>query len=68
MQTVHYNVSGLVNSESRTKLRNSLDKITGVQEVAVDINRGTVEVEFNEPATTQQIKICIENTGYDIKG
>ncbi|ERK28324.1 MULTISPECIES: heavy-metal-associated domain-containing protein [Clostridium] len=68
MKKVHYDVSGLVNSESRTKLRNSLDKITGVQEVEVDINRGTVEVEFNEPATRQQIKICIENTGYDIKG
>lgn len=67
MKKVHYDVSGLVNSQSRTKLRNSLDKIEGVQEVAVDIARGTVEVEFNEPATKEEIKVCIENTGYDIE-
>ena len=35
MKSVHYNVSGLVNSESRTKLNNSLDKIEGVQQVCV---------------------------------
>lgn len=68
MKIVHYDVSGLANSESKTKLKNSLDKIEGVQEISVDINRGTVDVEFNEPATRQEIKICIENTGYDVKG
>ncbi|QGU94638.1 heavy metal transporter [Clostridium bovifaecis] len=67
MKSVHYNVSGLVNSESRTKLRNSLDKIKGVQEVAVDIARGAVEVEYNEPANEIQIRDCIKNTGYSIQ-
>ena len=66
MKTEHYNVSGLVNSESRTKLNNSLDKIEGVQKVAVDISRGTVEVEYNEPANEDMIKNCIEKTGYCI--
>ena len=55
-----------MNSESRTKLRNALDKIEGVQEVAVDIARGTVEVEYNPPANPQKIKRCIEHTGYNI--
>ena len=64
MKTEHYNVSGLVNSESRTKLNNSLDKIEGVQRVAVDISRGTVEVEYNEPANGEVIKNCIQKTGY----
>ncbi|WP_097027812.1 heavy-metal-associated domain-containing protein [Clostridium peptidivorans] len=67
MQTVHCNVSGLVNSESKTKLRNALDEIKGVQEVAIDIARGTVEVEYNPPADPQQIKNCIEHTGYQIQ-
>lgn len=67
METVHFRVAGLVNAESRTKILNSLDKIQGVQEVAVDVSRGTVEVEFNDPATTQQIEQCIENTGYYIR-
>ena len=66
MKTEHYNVSGLVNSESKTKLHNSLDKIEGVQKVAVDISRGTVEIEYNEPANVEAIKNCIQKTGYMI--
>lgn len=66
MKSIHYNVSGLVNSESRTKLNNSLDKIEGVQQVYVDIARGTVEVDYNSPATSEEIKDCICHTGYII--
>lgn len=67
MQTVRYNVSGLANSQSKTKLLNALDKIQGVQEVAIDAARGTVEVEYNPPAGPQQIRNCIEHTGYEIQ-
>lgn len=67
MQNVHYNVSGLVNSQSKTQVLNALDKMEGVQEVAVDIARGTIEVGFNEPANPEKIRICIESTGYEIQ-
>jgi len=60
-------VKGLVNSESKTKLNNALDKIEGVQKTAVDIARGTVEVQFNEPASGAEIRECIENAGYDVE-
>jgi copper chaperone len=67
MKTVHYDVSGMANSQSKTKLQNALDKLEGVQEVAIDLSRGTVEVEYNEPANENKIRICIESTGYDVK-
>lgn len=67
MKSVHYNVTGLVNSESRTKLNNSLSKIEGVNKVCVDVARGSVEVKFNEPATEEAISDCICNTGYSIE-
>jgi copper chaperone CopZ len=66
MKSVHFNVSGLVYPESKTKLKNALDKIEGVQEIAVDVARGTVEVEFNTPADSGKIEKCIINTGYSI--
>ena len=66
MKTVHYNVSGLASRKSKAKVLNALDKIKGVQEVAVDLSRGTIEVEFNEPATPDAIENCIEHTGYII--
>lgn len=67
METIHYNVSGMAGSESKTKIKNALDEIHGVQEVAVDIARGTVEVKYNSPADSQDIKQCIEKTGYIVQ-
>ena len=66
MDRIHYNVSGLANSESKTKLKNALDKVEGVQLTAVDMARGTVEVGYNDPADECRIKECIEKTGYKI--
>lgn len=66
MDTVHYNVSGMAGSESKTKIKNALDEIEGVQEVAVDIARGTVEIKYNNTANLENIKQCIEKTGYKI--
>jgi len=66
MNRVHYNVSGLANSESKTKVKNALEKIDGVQMTSIDLARGTVEVGFNELADVEMIKSCIENTGYKI--
>lgn len=67
MEKVHYNVSGMANSQSKTQLKNSLNKLDGVQQVAVDLARGSVEVGYNDPANETQIKDCIENTGYSIQ-
>lgn len=67
METVHYNVSGMANSQSKTQLHNALEKVQGVQQIAIDLSRGTVEVEYNSPASPEQIKTCIENTGYSIQ-
>jgi copper chaperone len=66
MKKIEYKVSGIINSQSKTKICNSLDKVEGVREVAVDIARGKVEVEYNQPATEDDIRICIQKTGYKI--
>jgi copper chaperone len=67
MENVHYNVSGMAGSQSKTQLHNALEKLQGVQQIAIDISRGTVEVGYNEPANDAQIKSCIEHTGYKIQ-
>lgn len=67
MLTANYNVSGMANSKSKAKILNALDKIKGVQEVEVDLARGTVVIEYNEPANPSIIKQCIEHTGYKIE-
>ncbi len=59
-------VTGLQNKENKTQIKNALNKLEGVNEVGVNIKTGTVQVKYNEPATPEAIKSCIENTGFKI--
>lgn len=65
MERKHYIVDGLANENMKTQVKNALEKIEGVNKVCVDIARGSVEVMYNKPATQEEIKSCIENTGHE---
>lgn len=67
MDRVHYKVSGIANENMKTQLKNSLEKVDGVNQVCVDMARGTIEVIYNEPATEIQIKSCLKNSGHVIE-
>ncbi|MEA4895877.1 MAG: heavy metal-associated domain-containing protein [Oscillospiraceae bacterium] len=60
-------VSGIQNKEGKTQIKNALKKIKGVNEVGVNLLSGTVEIEYNDPATETELKSCIENTGFKIE-
>lgn len=66
MDKVHYNVSGIVNAESKTIVKNSLEKVEGVQMINIDMARGSVEVGYNSPAEEKIIKNSIEKGGFKI--
>lgn len=66
MNTVLCSVDGMQNKECKTQIKNALDKIKGVQKVGVNLTTSSVKVEYNQPATENQIKECIENTGFKI--
>lgn len=67
MKREHYIVNGIANENMKTQIKNSLEKIDGVNNVCVDMSRGSVEVIYNNPATEQEIISCIENTGHKIE-
>jgi Cation transport ATPase len=67
MNTMLCSVSGIQNKECKTQIKNALDKIKGVQEVGVNLTTGSVKVEYNEPATEEEIKDCIEHTSFKIE-
>ncbi|CDG02317.1 Hypothetical Heavy-metal-associated domain protein [Clostridium chauvoei JF4335] len=52
---------------SKTHVKNALDKIEGVQQVCVDLGRGTIEVMYGQEANESEIRQCIEETGYTIE-
>lgn len=66
MNTMLCSVSGIQNKESKTQIKNALNKIAGVNEVGVNLASGTVEIQYNDPATEIELKNCIENTGFRI--
>ena len=67
MKREQYIVNGIANENMKTQIKNSLEKIDGVNNVCVDMSRGSVEVIYNNPATEQEIRSCIENTGHKIE-
>lgn len=67
MERTHYMVDGLANENMKTQVKNALEKIDGVNNVCVDLARGSVEVIYNSPATPCEIKKCIENTGHTVQ-
>lgn len=66
MNTMLCSVSGIQNKECKTQIKNALNKIDGVNEVGVNLASGTVEIQYNNPATENELKSCIENTGFKI--
>lgn len=67
MEREHYIVDGIGNENMKTQIKNALEKVQGVNEVCVDVARGSVEVMYNSPATKDAIKSCIEETGHKVK-
>ena len=67
MKREHYIVNGIANENMKTQIKNSLEKIDVVNNVCVYMSRGSVEVIYNNPATEQEIRSCIENTGHKIE-
>ncbi|MDF2905556.1 MAG: heavy-metal-associated domain protein [Herbinix sp.] len=63
MNTVHYQVNGLVNTPMKTQVKNALEKVDGVQKVNIDLHRGSVEVDYNDPAKESEIRTEIEHVG-----
>lgn len=68
MNKVHYEVNGLQNSQTKTQVKNVLDKIEGIKMVNVDIMRGTIEVGYNNKVIDEtSIKQGIEQVGCKIE-
>ncbi len=66
MNKIHYDISGIQNSEIKTQLKNALDKVDGISMVNIDAAKGSIEVGYNQSTDENSIKSCIENVGCTI--
>lgn len=67
MERIHCSVLGITNNEEKTKLKNALEKLEGIQLIAINIDKATVEVGYSQETTSHEIQKCIMNTGFDIQ-
>jgi copper chaperone len=67
MNSVHYDVNGLRNSQIKTQIKNVLNDLDGVQKVNIDLGRGSVEVNYHNPASEEAIRQGIAHIGCSIK-
>lgn len=67
MEKIHYCVSGLINEDKKTQVKNALNKIDGVNMVNVDLGRGSIEVGYNSKVDPNAITNCIEHVGCQIQ-
>jgi copper chaperone CopZ len=66
MNRIHYDISGIQNSEIKTQLKNALDKVEGISMVNIDAARGSIEIGYNPSTDENSIRSCIENVGCNI--
>ncbi|BCJ94781.1 hypothetical protein acsn021_23500 [Anaerocolumna cellulosilytica] len=67
MNRLHYNVSGLLNEQIKTQVKNALNNIEGVQNVNVDLGRSTIEVGCKDTISAEVIENSIEKVGCKIQ-
>lgn len=67
MNKVQYNVTGLLNTQIKTQVKNVLDDMDGVQKINVDLGRSSIEVGYNKSTNEQAIKQEIEHVGCKIE-
>jgi copper chaperone len=67
MEKVTLNVQGMSCGHCVKAVEGSVDALEGVSNVKVHLEKGTVDVEYNEKAVTlETIKETIDDQGYDV--
>lgn len=67
MNKSHYNVSGLLNEQIKTQVKNALNNLEGVHNVNVDLGRSTIEVGYKDTISPEVIESSIEKVGCKIQ-
>jgi copper chaperone len=68
LESVTLNVGGMSCSHCVNAVEGSVGKLNGVKKVAVNLQKGQVDVEYDPSAVPlSKIKETIDDQGYDVK-
>jgi copper chaperone len=66
--TTTLQVQGMTCNHCKMAVTNALQELEGVNRVEVHLDKGTVDVDFDETKVSiHQLKEAIEEQGYDVK-
>lgn len=67
MQTQTLELTGMTNEHCAVKIKQALESVQGVGEVAVSFGRGDATISFDKNlVSTQNLQIALEGTGYGL--
>ncbi|PHA02273.1 copper-binding protein [Bacillus pseudomycoides] len=66
--TITLNVQGMTCNHCKMAVTNALTELAGVQHVEVNLQEGTVNVDYDEAKVdVEKMKEAIEDQGYDVQ-
>jgi copper chaperone len=67
MTDITFRVPDMSCSHCKAAVESELDKLSGVESSSADVEKGTVEVTYDEgTVSTEDLKGAIENAGYSV--
>ncbi len=66
METKVYQVKGMSCDHCKHAVESALQEIEGVNKATVNLEKGTVSVEFKVPVLVQEIGAAIDEAGYEL--
>lgn len=66
MATITLNVKGMTCNHCVRAVEGALTELTGVERALVDLQAGTVTVDYQASVTLDQMKEAIEEAGYEV--
>ena len=60
-------MNGIQNNQMKIQLKNALHKVKGVQNISVDMEQSTIDVDYNNKTDEFAIRDCIETVGCNIE-
>lgn len=64
--TITYDVNGMTCGHCVSSVTNELNKLSGVNDVAVDLDAGRVTVTSDQPLDTDAVRSAVDEAGFEL--
>lgn len=66
MNSIRFNIDGLEDNETQDKVKNQLEGMIGVHEVAFSNGQNYVDINFDDQTSIPELNNHLQNNGYKV--